>query len=265
MDKDISAVLEGWEYTPNDISVRRIEGEDGRTKIQMRLELGLLQMEISGHPNGQRPHGKESWLEHYLSVIEDHRARHGSDEGFRLNREDCARLAQEAAQYYYRYLCLMVLEEYDGVARDTARNLSVLDLVGQYAEDEQDKLSLDQYRPYIIMMNTRARASTCLQRKDYEGAMRIIEDGVQSIETFFSQYHRPELSERSEELIFLRNWAAEIEQHRPLSLKERLQRRLTEAVASEDFEQAAQLRDMIQKLDRKRRNKTGPGDAEQTA
>lgn len=261
MDKDISTVLEGWEYRPNEISVRRVVGVDGRTKIQMRLELGLLQMEIAGHPNGQRPHGKESWLEHYLSVIADYRTRHSSDEGFRLDREDCAKLAQEATQYYYRYLSLMVLEEYDGVARDTARNLSVLDLVGQYAEDEQDKLSLDQYRPYIIMMNTRARASICLQRKDYEDAMRIIEDGIQNIETFFGQHHRPEMSEQSDELTFLRNWAEEVEQHRPLSLKERLQRRLTEAVASENFEQAAQLRDMIQKLDKKRRSKNGHGDA----
>ena len=258
MDKDISTVLEGWEYKPNEISVRRVVGIDCRTKIQMRLELGLLQMEISGNPNGQRPQGKESWLEHYLSVIEEYRAEHGSDEGFRLNREDCVKLALEATQYYYRYLSLMVLEEYDGVARDTARNLRVLDLVGQYAKDEQEKLSLDQFRPYILLMNTRARASICLQRKDYEAAMRCIEEGIRNIETFFEAYHQPELSQTSDELTFLRKWVTEIEQHRPLNLRERLQRRLEEAVEREDFEQAAQVRDMIQKLERKQRR----GDAE---
>lgn len=250
MDKDISGILEGWEYKPNEISIRKVVGVDGRIKIQMRLELGLLQMEIEGNPAGKRPHGKESLLEHYLCLLEEYRAKHGTDEGFQLDGEDCARLALEATQYYHRYLSLMVLEAYEGVVRDTARNLRALDLVKRYAKDEQDKISLDQYRPYIVMINTRGGASLRLQRKDYAGAIRLIEEGISKIEAFFEEYHQPELAERSGELSFLRNWAAEVAERRPLSMREKLQKQLRDAVEREDFERAVHLRDMIQNMER---------------
>ena len=31
----------------------------------MRIDLGLLQMELDGRPDGQRPHGFESLLDYY--------------------------------------------------------------------------------------------------------------------------------------------------------------------------------------------------------
>ena len=63
--KDIAPVLRGWEYEPGSINVRKISGLDGREKIQMRLDLGLLQMEVTGRPDGERPHGCESLLEYF--------------------------------------------------------------------------------------------------------------------------------------------------------------------------------------------------------
>jgi len=37
MMKDIQPILADWEFIPNNISVRKIEGVDGSTKIQLRL------------------------------------------------------------------------------------------------------------------------------------------------------------------------------------------------------------------------------------
>ena len=55
--KDIGHILKGWEYEAGTINVRRITGNDGQPKLQMRLDLGLLQMEMDGRPDGERPHG----------------------------------------------------------------------------------------------------------------------------------------------------------------------------------------------------------------
>jgi hypothetical protein len=44
--EDISPILQHWPYHPNNINVRLIEGADGKKKIQMRLDLGILQMEM---------------------------------------------------------------------------------------------------------------------------------------------------------------------------------------------------------------------------
>ena len=43
MSKDLSRILDGWQYVPDEILVRIVEGDDGRRKIQMRIDLGLIQ------------------------------------------------------------------------------------------------------------------------------------------------------------------------------------------------------------------------------
>jgi hypothetical protein len=60
---DLHETLSAWPYDAEQISVRKIVGLDGAVRIQMRVELGVLQMEVSGRPDGTRPHGSASVLE----------------------------------------------------------------------------------------------------------------------------------------------------------------------------------------------------------
>src|SRR5438552_3756040 len=71
--KDITPVLKGWDYESGTINVRKINGVDGMPKLQMRLDLGLLQMEMSGRPDGARPHGYESLLEYHEDQLADYK------------------------------------------------------------------------------------------------------------------------------------------------------------------------------------------------
>ncbi len=41
---DIDPILKDWSYRPDEITVRVIQGDDGQRKIQLRLDLGVLQM-----------------------------------------------------------------------------------------------------------------------------------------------------------------------------------------------------------------------------
>jgi hypothetical protein len=50
--KDLRLITTDWPYEPGQINVRKIRGVDNRIKIQMRLDLGLLQMEMTGRPDG---------------------------------------------------------------------------------------------------------------------------------------------------------------------------------------------------------------------
>src|SRR5579871_4452984 len=88
--KDITPVLRGWSYEPGVINVRKIHGQDCAPKVQMRLDLGLLQMELSGRPDGVRPHGCESLLEYFEKQLEDHQSQHGTELGFQLNESQCS-------------------------------------------------------------------------------------------------------------------------------------------------------------------------------
>src|SRR5512136_2963743 len=91
MDFDISHLLDQWEYKPGQVGARRFKTKDGCEKIQLRLELCLLQMNAVGRPDGKRPFGRTCLLEHYRARLHKYVAAHdGSDEGFKLKAEDCA-------------------------------------------------------------------------------------------------------------------------------------------------------------------------------
>src|SRR3954471_2164260 len=60
--QDIDFILEGWEYKPGMVQARLVQAAGGRQVIQMRVDLGLLQIESAGRPDGVKPHGQTSYL-----------------------------------------------------------------------------------------------------------------------------------------------------------------------------------------------------------
>jgi hypothetical protein len=252
---DLNDLLEGWPHEPGQVKARKIIGRDGCEKIQLRIDLGLIQMEMHGRPDGLRPHGFESLL-HY------HQAKaamvNSGEQAYALSEADVAALQQEGAQYYHRYLSLFQLRDFENVIRDTARNLEMLDFVSEYATDEDSKWMLEQFRPYVIMMNTRARASLELKDGNTGEAVRLIEAGKEKIEAFYRAIGQPEWIESSNELAFLNDWLREVRDAVPLTPLELMERDLKRAIDDEAYERAAELRDAIRSL---RISKKLPGES----
>src|SRR5205814_6946784 len=144
-------------------------------------------------------------------------------------------------------------EDFTGVVRDTARNLRVIELCGKYAVDEQDRLILEQYRPYITMMNTRARAQILVRDKQYQAALEVIDEGIESIHEFFERFGQEQAFTQSNEVKLLKRFARDIRRKLPVDPLQKLQLRLDKAVKSERYEEAAKLRDEIN------RRKSVPG------
>ncbi len=245
---DISRILKEWDYVPDVVNVRIIDGVDKTRKIQMRLDLGLLQMEFTGRPDGKQPHGFESLLEYYQHLLEEYILENESDADFSLTSEDCASLQAESLQYYYRYLSLFHLHEFHAVQRDTDRNLKVFDLIKKYAKEDDDRYSLEQYRPYVIMMNTRASAHLFLEKNQPEEAVEIIEEAIERIEMFFNEFQRPDLTEKCSEILLLNQMAEEIRSRWQTDPVNALRVKMKQAVAREDFVTAAHIRDEIKRL-----------------
>jgi len=246
-NKDITPVLKGWEYEPGTINVRKVHGLDGLPKLQMRLDLGLLQMEVTGRPDGLRPHGCESLLEYYEHQLDGYKNRNGTELGFNLTAEQCQNLREEAVMYYHRYLSLFVLEDFEAVVRDTARNLRLLDLCGKYAAEEQDRMIMEQYRPYIIMMHCRAKAAKYYQDKNYPKAVTAVEDGLAGIQEFFERFGQEEAYDDSNEVRVLKRLLRDMRRKLPVDPVVRLQQKLAKAVKEERYEDAARLRDELAK------------------
>ena len=209
--EDIGPLLREWDKGPDSGSIRKIAGSDGREKIQIRVQFGMLQMEADGRPDGKKPYGHESLLDHYSSLLEDYKAKYETDDGFDLDSHDCERLRNESMQYYHRYASLFELKDYHRAERDTDRNIRVLDLIKRYAEYEDEALSLEKYRPYISMMNARAKAFICMDDYDYAGATKCINEAIESITDFYRERGVGNSQiEESQELAVLRVTAKEI-------------------------------------------------------
>lgn len=245
MSKDIAAILDGWDYEPDELQVRVVAGEDGRDKIQMRVDLGLIQMELSGRPDGTRPEGSESLLDYHEAREREAQA---AAEKFDLDPKSCLELMREGVQYYHRYLAAFHLQRYDLVARDTERNLRLFAFVVRCASRQRDKVQFDQYRPYVTMMRSRALGQQALARGDFETALGVIDEGVAGVRQFLRDYEQSEDELECMELGFLLRWRREVESERPVGPVERLEQQLALAVTREKYEEAARLRDQLRRL-----------------
>jgi hypothetical protein len=263
MSMDIARILEGWEYAIDELRVRLIAGDDGQEKIQLRVDMGVIQMEIAGRPDGRRPEGFESWLEYYQE--QERRCATADESPFALSEDDCARLWREAVQYYQRYLSFWHLKRYDACVRDTERNLRLFAFAKQHASSDRAKWQFDQWRPYVLMMRARAMATPMVEQSQIVDAIRVVDAAIGAIRDFLDEYQQAENADPCLELANLEQWREEIvamaetsQEADPAQRVLVLRRDLQAAVADERFEEAAKLRDEIRRLTEQQ---TNPGDA----
>jgi Nuclease subunit of the excinuclease complex len=245
MSLDLNDLLRDWPHEPGMIKVRKILGADGKEKLQLRIDLGLIQMETTGRPDGQEPHNCESLLEYHQQ-----KAKRAEKKGqpYQLSAEDVGDLQQEGIQYYHRYISFFQLNDYQSVIRDTQRNLDMFDFVAKHAEREELAASVEQFTPYVLMMNTRARASIEIEREDFAAAIEKIERGMERIRAFYDENENAGSAANSPELGFLSEWLDEVRAKQPLTKLQKMQNEMDKAIASESYERAAELRDAIKAM-----------------
>ncbi len=254
MSFDLSDLLRDWPYEPGKLQVRKITGSDGREKLQLRLDMGVLQMEVMGRPDGHRPDDAESLLE-----LQKDRAKQGGEE-FKLTAEEVGELQAEGIQYYHRYLAFFQLQDWSGVVRDTKRNLDMFSFVSKHSPDDELAWTVEQFRPYVLMMNTRAKANLALEKEDVEAAVSLVQKGITAIEKFLREAGRDESDGDNAEVAGLKDWLSELRKAaptvppkapKPLTLLEQMHRDMEKAVRAEQYERAAELRDAIRALQEK--------------
>jgi hypothetical protein len=239
--KDIGALLDDWGYDANRVNARWILDEKGLRVVQLRVDMGLLQMATHGRPDGTRPHGFDSLCAYYQDketrLLEDARM-------LELDGDECHALQQEAMQYYYRYLAFYALRHLDGVIDDTRHNLALLELISRCVDDEDLVWSFKQYFPYGRMMHARAVCEKNMEREAYDVALNELDEAIGAIRGFLGE-HDEEGAAESDELEVLEGLRQKVETKRPRSQQETLRLELDRAIAREEYERAAELRDEL--------------------
>jgi hypothetical protein len=246
MSRDLNQYLKDWPYLPGVVSARWIEGVENKPKIQLRMDLGILQMEIDGRPDGTMPHGYPSLLEYYNAL---ERQLDNQDQSLKLDAEACQTLQQEAMQYHYRYLAFAALHYPEGVIRDTQHNLDLFELADSYVDDDNLVWQFVQYFPYVRMMNARACADKAINAELYDEAMEAVEKGLEDIRMFVNeQVLDGRSTEETPEIQSLCEIRDQIRDLRPKTPEEHLKEQMDMAIRMENYEQAAQLRDALKRM-----------------
>ena len=169
--ENIDRILRDWPYDPQGISVRKKKGDDGREVLQMRLDLGMLQLETTGRPDGQRPQGAESYYDYLIG-----RTLTDGDE-YVMTEDECEEADREFVQYYHRRICWLALREFPQAVADADHTLGMMDFCRDHSPDEQWTLSHEQYRPFVLFHRTQAAALAALGDKGAEAAVEEINQG----------------------------------------------------------------------------------------
>lgn len=240
-DQNLDHILGDWPFEPESLCVRLLKGVDGRDVIQLRVDLGILQLETSGRPDGMRPGGHNSLLD-FLTKQES------EDPDFELDEATCIEIDREFVQYYHRRVAWLRLQRFRRAVQDADHTLALMDVCKEHSPCEEWTLQHEQHRAFVIFHRSQAAALQAIEDQQPEAAITAINDGLALIEENFEemgwedQYDSDELVER---LIHLRESLRS-----DFSIEKSLQERLAEAVELEQYELAAQLRDEMARRER---------------
>jgi len=230
MSHDLSEFLDEWPREQGTFQVREVRGTDGRPLIQVRIDMGIAQMEVVGQPDGSP------------SILD--RLEHDDDQPMSLDPETCQELRSEAILVHHRYVALFRLKQFEGVVRDVQHNLRILDICGRFAEEERDRTAMEHLRPQILTMGIRADAESALARKQTRVAMDVIDRGLAELTNILG----PQAIEHSNEVQLLRGMRDLLVRRLPPAQRVELEQRLAEALEKENYELAAILRDELKML-----------------
>ena len=245
--QDIDDILKQWPFDPMSVNVRMLESAQRRV-LQMRVDMGILQLETEGRPDGNRFQGATTYFE-YLQ-----RERSESLE-FELDEDRCLEIDREFVQFYHRRVCWLQLKEFKLAVRDADHTLGLMDFCKKHSPDEQWTISHEQYRPFVLYHRTQAAALAHLNGEEDDGsdenrdaaelAIEEVNEGLIHLKTLFVEYDAEEQFDEDELVQRLTEFREGLREK--YDVGKTLNEQLETAIDNEDYELAADLRDQLSK------------------
>src|SRR5207248_1113029 len=128
-------------------------------------DLGILQLETAGRPDGIRPHGCTTYFDHLRRQAQ---VTTKSGQTFTLNEEQCQEADREFVQYYHRRLCWLALRNYARAVADADHTLAFMDFVRDHSPSEEYTQAHEQYRGFVLFQRTQAAAALAIENDNPE-------------------------------------------------------------------------------------------------
>jgi hypothetical protein len=242
VNRHIDGALEGWEFQAGVVQARLVHGNDQRQVIQMRVDLGVLQMEMRDRPDGKRPHGFPTYFDYLRNEA---RTAQKHDKPFLLQEEQCQEADREFVQFYHRRISWLALRNYGKAVADADHTLAFMDFIKEHSPNDDYTQAHEQYRGFVTFQRTQGAAALALEQSNPEAAIDEVRDGLAKLRAFFAAFEAEEQMDEDGMVQHLRRIETSLrEQH---GIEATLQEQLDRAVANENYEEAARLRDALRK------------------
>lgn len=246
-------MMDEWPYEP-DQNIRMVRFANGRTLLQVRLPMGIEQFETKGRPDGKTPHDMETALAYHTHRLQQ-AAEAGIEAAFRLDHAACEELFDESTLFYLRYIRFLEIEDWERTYADTEHNLKLFNFVARYAEKPEDRLHLEQWRPYLMRVNALAEAMIQLKKKHPAKALEVLQKAVGRIKALPELNFESYTQEQRHSVAELNALLKRIRDETPPNPADALEKEMQEAIRAEEYERAALLRDQIESLRSRRKSK----------
>lgn len=254
MRRDIDDALRGWPLEPGDgeVIAREVKARDGRQVVQVRVELGVMQMEVDGRPDGLRPHGFATYLDFLRHRAASRVAEPRGASTWTMGADHCSEADREFVQFYHRRVAWLALQRYDRALQDAEHTLGLMDFVSRHGDNDDYITAHERLRGLVLFHRSQAAAALALERRRPDEAIEAVQDGMERLDAHHTEWCTSRDGDEIPDLTLLEQLRQlESEIRRSFSVPKTLREQLNEAVAREDYECAARLRDQIRSRSRR--------------
>ncbi len=234
---DLDDWLGPWKYESGKVNAKLISARDGRDVIHLRVELGILQLETKGRPDGLQPHGFPTFFA-YLRHLADQ-----AGEDFTLDEEQCEAADQEFSQFYQRRVCWLMLHRFEDAITDADHTLAFMDFVKLHSPSEEYTSAHERFRGFVVFQRTQAASALQVEMKKPDQAIDAVRQGLDQLRGFFAENELEDEMEENGMVRHLRRVESALREQYKIGAT--LREQLEKAIAEEDYEAAARLRDEI--------------------
>lgn len=226
-DGDLSDLLGAFPYEPGRVRARLVRARDGREVLQVRIELGILQMECEGRPDGR---------DSAFSVGKSLSTPAGAAEG-RL----------EVAQLEQRTVAFLAAGDPVRALRDTESILVLLERLADEAPVAEREW-VESARFSVVVLRTRAMVAALIQTGRQREASSAVDQGLRLLAIEAERIGIGDQFDTLGDVRALRTLRESLVPQLPPAERGELEARLEAAVRAENYELAAILRDELRRL-----------------
>ena len=253
---DFADLLLAWPWEPGRLNVRFIDGETDEKLLQVRLELGILQMPVTGRPDGLCGEKLAEAVETALFGLNSctpcatmlQATVDCLQDGEVLPSELCLALRNEMALFEYRALMLSELQDTENAIADIAHGIQICNILSTSAALESDRRNGLYARIRQEMLLGRLHAAQAVSAGAQPQAREAIVVALEAIRKTLAALGEENSFAQREEVRVLHGMLEMLVPRLPASQRIELQDRLARAVAEENFKLAAILAAELRQL-----------------